>query len=89
MTAPASIDLRIVALVPEVAEDFRTELQQILRTLRDAGNPLGAVTALSRPSLRLVSAVVECAGHQRPSDNLYDCLVRAAGGGQLGVRRSP
>jgi Mg-chelatase subunit ChlD len=80
MSTSLSVDERINGLSDDVREDFRRELRSLLRTLRNAGNPIGVIVAMSRLSLRLVGEILARAGHERRSDNLYDCIALAAGG---------
>ncbi|MCI0527041.1 MAG: hypothetical protein L0Y56_06310, partial [Nitrospira sp.] len=80
MTPPVPLDRRIVTLVPEVNKELRTELRSVLQTLRGAENPIGVLLAMSRLGLHLVTEILERAGHQRPSDNFYDCIALASRG---------
>jgi class 3 adenylate cyclase/CHAT domain-containing protein/Tfp pilus assembly protein PilF len=80
MAGSASLDERINSLVGEINEELRTELGHALQTLRVAHNPLGVLLTMSRLSLRLIEEILGRAGHKRPSDNLYDCIVTAARG---------
>jgi serine/threonine protein kinase len=80
MSTPQTLDQRINALTPEVDEEIRTELQQVLRTLRQARYPVGAILAMSRVALRLFRIIYDAAGKPWPSDNLFDVIVRAARG---------
>lgn len=77
MTTPMSLDQRIAALVPELDETLRAELQQSLQTLRDVGNPVGVLLALSRLSLRLTKQLYRVVGREPPSDNLFDRIEKA------------
>lgn len=63
-----------------------------MRTLRDANNAIGALLTLSRLCLQLLGQVLGRAGHGRPSDNLFDCIVTAARGDEkkvVGLRLLP
>jgi hypothetical protein len=55
-----SLEEKIAALGPEVDVTLRAELQQVLRTLHDAGNPIGALLVMSRLSLRLTGTALHC-----------------------------
>jgi tetratricopeptide (TPR) repeat protein len=77
---PKTLDEKIASLVPEVDETLRTELQQLLRTLRDAGNPIGVLLGLGRLGLLLLNEVLAAVGEKRPSDNLWHCILRASSG---------
>jgi predicted ATPase len=80
MPSSTSLDGRVVALVPEVDPTLREELTLAVRTLREAGNPVGVLIGMSRLSLRLVRDILVRAGHAPPSQNLFDCIVTAASG---------
>jgi formylglycine-generating enzyme required for sulfatase activity len=77
---PLTLEEKIDRLAPEVDTAFREELHRLLRTLHDARDPIGVLLSMSRVSLLLLRAVFERAGHPPPSENLYDCIVRAARG---------
>src|SRR5262249_16627211 len=64
----------------QVDPPLRADLAAALRTLRDAGNPVGTLLAMSRLGLRLLRLVFEAAGQPPPSDNLFDCVVAAGHG---------
>jgi hypothetical protein len=78
-----SLDERIYSLNSQVDEEIRKELQKMLDTLRKAQNPVGVLTQLSRTSLKLMDLLFATIGEEapkgksRPSDNLYDCIMRA------------
>jgi hypothetical protein len=76
---PPTLDDKIAGLAPEVDATFREELQRLLRTLRDARDPIGVLLSMSRVSLLLLRAVCEQAGHTPPSENLFDCIEKAKG----------
>lgn len=75
-----SIDGQVAALSLDIDAGVRQELQQALRTLRDAGNPIGAVLSMPHLSLILMKNVFESAGYRLPSYNLYECIVAASNG---------
>lgn len=79
-TQPHTLAQKITGLAPEVDAAFREELCLLLRTLRDAGNPISVLLSMSRVSLRLIRQVFVQAGQTLPSDNPFDCIVRAARG---------
>lgn len=78
----SSLDERIRSLSNEVDEAIRTELRQMLDTLRQR-NQIGVLTQLTRTCLKFMNLLFEKvgrtlpAGKGRPSDNLYDCILRA------------
>lgn len=80
-TSPA-IDSRIAALAPEVSEALRRELQGALNTLRDADQPISVILTLSRLSLLLLDQMFAAVGESRPSDNLWNCILRASTGNE-------
>jgi|GEM_PF-4010396 len=80
MAGQTSVDERIARLSPEVDAPLRAELESVLRTLRDAGNPVAVIVELSRLSLLLLDRVFSAAGTVRTSDNLYQCILRAGAG---------
>jgi hypothetical protein len=80
MSTPRPLDERINALTAEIDEKIRTELKQILLTLRQGGYPVGVVLAMSRLALRLFRLIYDAASKPWPSDNLFDVIVRAAKG---------
>lgn len=79
-TVPQLLEEKIATLAPEVDYEIRTQLQQLMRTLRTVGYPIGVLLAMSRLSLQLLDQVLGSAGHCRPSDNLYDCILSASKG---------
>jgi len=78
-----TLDGRICSLSSQVDKEIREELQCMLKTLREAQNPVGVLTQLSRTCLRLMDLLFATVGEttpkgkSRPSDNLYDCIMRA------------
>ncbi len=80
-TEPATLDDRINFLVEAVDPEIRLGLQQQLRTLRGADNPLGVVLGMSRLAIQLFRLIYRDAGKKWPDgDNLYSVIVRAAKG---------
>lgn len=82
MNTSPSIDSRIAALAPDVSEDLRRELQGALNTLRDADQPISVILTLSRLSLLLLDKIFAAVGESRPSDNLWNCILRASTGNE-------
>jgi tetratricopeptide (TPR) repeat protein len=80
MEVHTTLDDRICSLVSEVDAQVRTELAELLRTLRDACNPRGVILGLSRLSLHFLDLLFSSVGQPRASDNLFDYIHRAAGG---------
>lgn len=67
MKSSRSIDERIAALAPELDEDVRKEIQDALRTLRDAGNVPGTIMTVSRlleGSRGLLGAIASAGRHK-------------------------
>ena len=75
-----SLDDQIRSLDPAVSEDIQRELRESLRALRDAGDATGVMLRMSRLSLKLITEILQSAGHKRPSDNLHDAISRAWSG---------
>lgn len=62
MSNPMSLDERIGRLAPGVDSSIREELQFILRALRLAEHPTGAIQIVSRPALWLFQRIYAAAG---------------------------
>jgi len=77
-----TLDDRITNLRPDIDERIREDLLHCIRTLR-GGNPTGVFLAMTRLSLHLLEQTFARSDKARPSDNLYDCIVTAAGGDEL------
>jgi hypothetical protein len=84
-TETRELDTRIAALVPQVGEEMRIELCQILRTLREVGYTEGALSSMIRVALQLMSRIYHAAEQTRPSDNLFNCIDDAEKKGLLPV----
>jgi hypothetical protein len=80
MPEPTTLDERILRLAPEVDPSIRTELRQVLGTLRAVGYARAVIVMLSGLALRLFRHIYQAAGKPIPSDNLFDVIVRAAKG---------
>jgi hypothetical protein len=74
------LDQRINELSLEVSSELRQGLQGALRTLRAAEHPMAVLASMSRLCLQLLTKVYQAAGSNRPSDNLYDCIVKLGRG---------
>jgi hypothetical protein len=79
---PSTLDKKIDSLAPEVAEVFRKELPLVLSTLRAAHNPKGVLLQMSPLELHVLREVFKRADQIPPSDNLWDCIMRAGRGTQ-------
>lgn len=75
-----SLQNKILAIAPEIKAELRNELLTAFNTLANANNPVGVLASMSRLSLKLIGEILEKAGEEKPSDNLYDCIVKAAKG---------
>jgi hypothetical protein len=80
---PFGLDERIKALSEQLDSRLRKETLDTYRTLRNANNPVGALLQLCRASLCLMNLLFATvhenapSSKSRPSDNLYECIVRA------------
>lgn len=83
---PFGLDERIKALSEQLDRKLREETLDTYRTLRNANNPVGALLQLCRASLCLMNLLFATvpegapSSKSRPSDNLWDCIVRAGKG---------
>lgn len=68
----------IDALGEQLDENLHNELLNIYKTL--LVNPVGAILQLSRAGLLFMELLFASVGASRPSDNLWDCIVRAGKG---------
>lgn len=91
MAEPYLLDRKIATLSPDVDETLRQEVQQALRTLRDAGNPRDMLLGLSSTCLHLLREVLARAGYSVRCDMLYNCIMLAASGDETikGLRLLP
>jgi hypothetical protein len=83
---PFGLDERIKALSEQLDSRLRKETLDTYRTLRNANNPVDALLQLCRASLCLMNLLFATVNENapssksRPSDNLWDCIVRAGKG---------
>jgi predicted ATPase len=75
-----SLDRQITGLNAEIKPELREGLRGALRTLRDADHPMAVLANMSRLCLQLLTEAYQAAGSKRPSDNLYDCIVKLGRG---------
>jgi hypothetical protein len=80
MRPSRSLEEHLAGLPTEAPQELRSELLQVLATLREADNPIGALLGLSRLTLQLLRLIYRGANQVPPSDNLFDCLVAAGRG---------
>jgi len=59
---------------------IQQELQRVWSTLYQAKNPKRAILHLSSLCLNFMDVLFSSVGEKRPSDNLYECLLRAGKG---------
>ena len=83
---PLDLDERIENLSDRLDRELCEEIRGIHRTLRYACYPAGVINSLTRVSLRLMNLLFRTVDQKaptskaRPSDNLYDCIIRAGKG---------
>jgi hypothetical protein len=80
----AEVDLKIASLAPEVDDQLRTEMRDLLAVLRDVGYPEGVLSCMMRCGLRFMQLLYATRGKPSPSDqNLFKCIEDAEADGLL------